>query len=103
MPPAILQEAANHDEPHQILLGMSNIHWTLNGKTFEMEAFTPEETVKFGNLEVGKFINAMNMGGMLSLASGAVLISLSTIMVALNAQLLRGLHLLGPDIGTVAA
>jgi len=59
-----LQEAANRDQPRQILLGMSNMNWTLNGKTFEMEAVTPEETVKFGNLEVWEFINEMNMGGM---------------------------------------
>jgi len=59
-----LQAAANRDQPRQILLGMSNMNWTLNGKTFEMEAVTPEETVKLGNLEVWEFINEMNRDGM---------------------------------------
>lgn len=62
--PYRLQDAVNRNNPRQIALGMSNMNWTLNGKTFEMDAVTPEETVKLGSLEVWEFINEMNMGGM---------------------------------------
>lgn len=62
--PYRVQDAVNRNKPRQIVLGMSSMNWTLNGKTFEMEAVTREETVKLGSLEVWEFINEMNMGGM---------------------------------------
>lgn len=61
-----LTDAINAANPRQIMLGMNGMNWTLNGKTFEMEAVTREETVKLGNLEVWAFVNALNMGGMMN-------------------------------------
>ena len=67
--PYRLQDAINRNNPRQVALSMRNMNWTLNGKTFEMEAVTAEETVTLGNLEVWEFINPMNAGGMMGQGS----------------------------------
>lgn len=67
--PYRLQDAVNRENPRQVALSMRQMNWTMNGKTFEMDAITPEETVTLGNVEVWEFNNSSSantrMGGMM--------------------------------------
>jgi FtsP/CotA-like multicopper oxidase with cupredoxin domain len=63
-----VEEAVNPDAARTIVLAMARGSWTLNGRTFEMTAVSPEETVQFGTTEVWEFFNAgggmgQGMGG----------------------------------------
>jgi FtsP/CotA-like multicopper oxidase with cupredoxin domain len=63
-------EAVNRRSPRDFTLAMGmGMIWTLNGRTFEMEAVAQDETVKLGDLEVWEFNNQAGggmgmMGGM---------------------------------------
>lgn len=62
--------AVNLSSPRSFILAMAQgMGWTLNGRTFEMEAVAEDEIVKLGDLEVWEFENRVGggmgmMGGM---------------------------------------
>ncbi len=64
-PPAV-EQAVNSDNPRLFRLFMNNMNWTLNGRVFEMEAVTPEETVQLNTAEVWEFVNEPGQGGMMA-------------------------------------
>jgi FtsP/CotA-like multicopper oxidase with cupredoxin domain len=62
-------EAVNYASPRQFTISISMgpmMRWLLNGRSFEMEGVTAEETVKLNTTEVWEFTNAASggMGGM---------------------------------------
>ena len=63
-------QAVNRKSPREFSLSMGmGMIWTLNGRTFEMEAVAGDEVVKLGDLEVWQFSNQAGggmgmMGGM---------------------------------------
>ena len=59
-------EAVNSANPRLFRLYMANMNWTLNGRTFEMEGVTAEETVQLNTLEVWEFVNEPGRGGMMA-------------------------------------
>jgi FtsP/CotA-like multicopper oxidase with cupredoxin domain len=66
-------DAVNADAPRTFEIAMVNEAWSLNGRTFEMEAVAGDEIVQAGSLEVWEFINVANsgeMGGMSGMAMG---------------------------------
>lgn len=64
-PPAI-EQAINNNNPRVFRLFMSNMTWTLNGRTFEMEGVTAEETVQLNTSEIWEFVNEPGQGGMMA-------------------------------------
>jgi blue copper oxidase len=59
-----VDEAVNRRSPRDFTLAMGmGMQWSLNGRTFEMEAVAKDEIVKLGDLEVWEFINQAG-GGM---------------------------------------
>jgi blue copper oxidase len=63
-----LADAVNADSPRTFEIAMqSNMAWTLNGRSFEMNSASEDETVRLNTLEVWEFVNVVNaddMGGM---------------------------------------
>jgi FtsP/CotA-like multicopper oxidase with cupredoxin domain len=61
-------EAANAGRPRTFYLQMRHMAWTINGRTFEMTAVAPDETVRLGTMELWEFVNQGGgmgmMGGM---------------------------------------
>jgi blue copper oxidase len=56
-----LADAVNADAPRTFEIAMqSSMAWTLNGRSFEMEGVTEEETVRLNTLEVWEFVNVVN-------------------------------------------
>jgi FtsP/CotA-like multicopper oxidase with cupredoxin domain len=64
-PPAV-EQAVNSDNPRLFRLFMNNMNWTLNGRVFEMEGVTAEETVQLNTTEVWEFVNEPGQGGMMA-------------------------------------
>ncbi len=64
--PPRLEQAVNSDKPRLFRLLMNNMNWTLNGRMFEMEDVTAEETVKLNTTEVWEFVNEPRQGGMMA-------------------------------------
>ena len=61
--------AVNREYPKRFHLVMRRMTWTINGRTFQMEATAPDERVKMDSMEVWEFINEGGggmgmMGGM---------------------------------------
>jgi len=69
--PYRIAEALNPQYPKTFELLMRHMAWTINGRTFQMEATAPHERVKPGSLEVWEFINegggGMGMMGMMNM------------------------------------
>ncbi len=70
--PYAAAEAVNSSDPKRFRLFMRRMTWTINGRTFQMEATTPDERVKMNSLEVWEFINEGSggmgmMGGMMNM------------------------------------
>lgn len=60
-------QAENPKQPRNIKISMMRMQWLLNGKEFEMNAASPEETVKLNTLQVIEFDNGYTQGmGMMS-------------------------------------
>lgn len=57
-------QAENANNPRSIKISMMRMNWLLNGKEFEMNAASPEETVKMNTLQVIEFDNGYTQGGM---------------------------------------
>ncbi len=53
-----LEAAVNRTRPRSFMLAAQGMGWTINGRTFEMEAVAEDETVKLGDLEAWEFVNA---------------------------------------------
>lgn len=64
--PPRLEQAVNSDKPRLFRLFMNNMNWTLNGRMFEMEGVSAEETVKLNTTEVWEFVNEPGQGGMMA-------------------------------------
>lgn len=52
-----LEEASNSSSPRSFSLYMQHGSWTMNGRTFEMDAVADDEIVRFGDTEVWEYIN----------------------------------------------
>jgi len=53
-----LEDAANRLMPRQFQIGMQGMMtWSINGRTFEMNGVTKDETVSLNTLEVWEFVN----------------------------------------------
>jgi FtsP/CotA-like multicopper oxidase with cupredoxin domain len=61
-----VEQAVNNNNPRVFRLFMSNMTWTLNGRTFEMERVTDAETVQLNTTEVWEFVNEPGQGGMMA-------------------------------------
>ncbi len=57
-----LSEAVNANNPRTFTLGMQQMTWTLNGRTFEMTNVANDEIVKLNTLEVWEFVNPAGGG-----------------------------------------
>jgi len=57
-----LSDAANADTPRAFEIAMLNEVWSLNGRSFEMDAVADDEIVQANSLEVWEFINVVNAG-----------------------------------------
>ncbi|MCQ3975465.1 MAG: multicopper oxidase family protein [Anaerolineae bacterium] len=66
MEPPVVEQAVNSDTPRLFRLFMSNMAWTLNGRTFEMEGVTSAETVQLNSSEVWELVNEPGQGGMMA-------------------------------------
>jgi blue copper oxidase len=55
--PYQLEDAVNAANPRSFTVSMRRMNWMLNGRSFEMEGVSSEETVKLDTLEVWEFIN----------------------------------------------
>lgn len=64
VPPARVEDARNRRDPRTIRLAMGMMEWTLNGRTFEMNAAATDEHVALGTTEVWEFANDASMGMM---------------------------------------
>ena len=65
-----ISEAINPYDPKTFYLVPRHMAWTINGRTFQMEAVADDETVRMNSLEVWDFINSgggMGMMGMLNM------------------------------------
>jgi len=69
--PYRIADGLNPRHPKTIQLLMRHMTWTINGRTFQMEATAPDEKVKMDSLEVWEFINegggGMGMMGMMNM------------------------------------
>jgi FtsP/CotA-like multicopper oxidase with cupredoxin domain len=52
-----VEEAVNATRPRMFTLAARGMGWTINGRTFEMEAVAEDERVKLGALEVWELVN----------------------------------------------
>ncbi len=59
-----LEDAVNSGTPRTFAIAMLNEGWTLNGRSFEMEAVADDEIVRANTLEVWEFVNVVNSDGM---------------------------------------
>ncbi|MBZ0294523.1 MAG: multicopper oxidase domain-containing protein, partial [Anaerolineae bacterium] len=62
-----LSDALNAAAPRTFEIAMINEVWSLNGRSFEMDAVADDEIVQANTLEVWEFVNVVNgdeMGGM---------------------------------------
>lgn len=62
-----VSDAVNADSPRTFEIAMTNEAWSLNKRTFEMDAVADDEIVQANTLEVWEFVNVVNdgqMGGM---------------------------------------
>ena len=57
-------QAENPDKPRCIKISMMRMNWLLNGKEFDMNGASPEETVKMNTMQVIEFDNGYTQGGM---------------------------------------
>ena len=61
-------DSVNPDNPKRFHLAMRHMNWTINGRTFQMQAVANDEKVRMNTHEVWEFINAGGgmgmMGGM---------------------------------------
>ncbi|HEU4325286.1 MAG TPA: multicopper oxidase domain-containing protein [Roseiflexaceae bacterium] len=60
-----VEDAVNRDAPRPVALSLRGMEWRINGRTFEMDAVTPEEIVTLGTLEVWEIVNETNPGEMM--------------------------------------
>ncbi len=58
-------DAVNATQPRPVELSLQGMKWVINGKSFEMEVATPQETVKFNSIEQWEIINKLNPGAMM--------------------------------------
>ncbi len=59
--PHKVTDAVNGTQPRQFTFAMdNNMAWTINGRTFVINEVAEEETVRFGDLEVWEFVNALS-------------------------------------------
>jgi FtsP/CotA-like multicopper oxidase with cupredoxin domain len=58
-------DAVNAAQPRPVELALNGMKWVINGQTFEMEAATPQETVKLNSIEQWEIINKLNPGAMM--------------------------------------
>ncbi|MCB0094655.1 MAG: multicopper oxidase family protein [Caldilineaceae bacterium] len=56
--------AKNSDNPRRIELSMQNMQWTLNGRSFEMDAVAADEHAQLNELELWEFVNVPGQGMM---------------------------------------
>lgn len=59
-----LSDAINVAAPRTFEIAMINETWSLNGRTFQMDAVADDEIVQANSLEVWEFVNVVNGGGM---------------------------------------
>ncbi len=64
VPPARIEDARDVGRPRTFRLAMGMMEWTLNGRTFEMNAAASDERVALGSTEVWEFANDASMGMM---------------------------------------
>jgi len=62
--------AENANTPLSIKISMMRMKWLLNGREFEMNAATPEETFKVNTMQVIEFDNGYTQGGGMGMMSG---------------------------------
>ncbi len=58
-------DAVNATQPRPVELSLQGMKWVINGKSFEMEVATSQETVKFNSIEQWEIINKLNPGAMM--------------------------------------
>ena len=58
-------DAVNAAQPRPVELALNGMNWVINGQTFEMEAATPQETVKLNSIEQWEIVNKLNPGAMM--------------------------------------
>jgi FtsP/CotA-like multicopper oxidase with cupredoxin domain len=59
------EDAVNAAQSRPVELALKGMNWVINGQTFEMEAATPQETVKLNAIEQWEIINKLNPGAMM--------------------------------------
>jgi len=63
-------DAVNSTAPRTFEVAMINENWTINGRSFEMDAVADDEIVRSNTLEIWEFINVVNAGGMGGMSMG---------------------------------
>jgi FtsP/CotA-like multicopper oxidase with cupredoxin domain len=58
-------DATNAAQPRPVELSLQGMKWVMNGQLFEMNAATPQETVKLNSIEQWEIINKLNPGAMM--------------------------------------
>ncbi|MEO8612432.1 MAG: multicopper oxidase domain-containing protein [Chloroflexota bacterium] len=66
----VLSDAINAGAPRTFEIAMINEVWSLNGRSFEMDAVADDEVVRANTLEVWEFINVVNDGNPLEMNMG---------------------------------
>lgn len=64
VPPARVEDARNASNPRTFRLAMSMMEWTVNGRTFQMDAVANDERVRRGSTEVWELVNDASTGMM---------------------------------------
>jgi FtsP/CotA-like multicopper oxidase with cupredoxin domain len=59
------EDAVNAAQPRPVELSLQGMKWVINGQLFEMNAATPQETVKLNSIEQWEIINKLNPGAMM--------------------------------------
>ena len=86
------EEAVNAAQPRPIELSLKGMNWVINGQTFEMDAATPQETVKLNSIEQWEIINKLNPGAMMDAMGMAHSIHLHGVMFqVINREVLQEL------------
>lgn len=65
-----LSDAVNAEMPRTFEIAMLNEVWSLNGRSFEMDAVADDEIVQANTLEVWEFINVLNEGATVAMEGG---------------------------------
>lgn len=65
-----LSDAVNAGAPRIFEIAMINEAWSLNGRSFEMDAVAADEIVQANTLEVWEFVNVVNEGEMNAMSGG---------------------------------